>query len=353
MLKIPSLTDKNYPRLGTKRSRNKNKFVVYKSQKMKKVLFLSIFTLSCSGVLQAQEVSYRILTDDPDEIKPLSISLEPFYFDLYPKNMNMGYSVRADLLFLKRLELRADFRGAYLDFLIEDAGSGTYTAKNDPKKAMYMEAGASLFFTNKKKKVTTKLVLSSRTVGDYTYTRYIMVPATKRKMWGVRAGLSNNRLVTELTDGQQGYMEKIRESDGTRDTLVNGAFPMYNVTSLYAGLHWKSVINLVADTDYGKKRSARVNDFYLDLLFAPVVHMGAVKDATGNIYKLETDSKHIKRFGWRLGWVIRDPNRVWMTYKFEMGARPGITSTEGYGLKFDNSFLMFTFGINIPALKAK
>src|SRR5690606_23889849 len=147
---------------------------------MKEKITLVFFLLGLSLGLHAQKVNYRITKDDPNNIKPISISLEPFYADVYSTNMTLGFSLRADALILKRMEARGDFRRAYLDMSGGETNKSYPYPKNDAKPALYFEGGVSLFFTNRTKKVNTKLVLSQNTFGNYTFTRYIMIPATKR-----------------------------------------------------------------------------------------------------------------------------------------------------------------------------
>lgn len=316
---------------------------------MKPILFL--LGLAFGAHAMAQQVNYRILTDDPENVKAFSLSLEPFYCDLASTNIHLGYSIRADLLLLKRMEVRADFRRAYLDINGGETNTSDYYPKKGAKLALYGEAGASLFFVDKLKKTQAKLVLSSSSDGSYTYTKYIMIPATKRKMWGVRGGIYNNRVAFELSDPDSFFVMKA--SDGTESQAVDNTISMVNTTSLYAGLHWKSIVDVVASTDYGTRKVGSMVDFYIDFLFAPVVFFGDVKSPAGGEFSLKANSGHIKRMGWRAGWTYRHPNKVALSYKFEFGARPGFRSSEEFAFITERSFMMFTVGLNIPAIKKK
>lgn len=317
---------------------------------MKAILVFVFLTVGTCAM--AQQVNYRILSDDPENVKAFSLSLEPFYCDLYPLDLHMGYSVRADLLFLKRMELRADFRRAYLDINGQETNTTEYYPKNGAKFATYGEAGFSLFLTDKLRSTEVKLVLSSRSYGDYTFTRYIMVPATKRKMWGVRGGMYNNRVAYEMNGTDSFFVMK-----GTNDTetpAVDNTVTMVNTSCLYGGLHWKSIVDLVASTDYGTRKVGKMADFYIDFLFAPVVAFGDVRSPGGvSEFSLKAKPDNIKRMGWRAGWAYRHPNKVGMCYKLEFGARPGFRSSDKPKFLTERSFMMFTFGINIPAIKKK
>ncbi|MDX5321772.1 MAG: hypothetical protein LPK45_11580 [Bacteroidota bacterium] len=301
----------------------------------------------------AQQVNYRITSDDPKNVKAFSLSLEPFYCDLSGVDIHIGYSLRADLLILKRMEVRGDFRRAYVDINGGETKTQYFYPKNETKMASYFEAGASLFLSDRTQKVNTKLVLSSRTSGNYTYTKYIMIPATKRKMFGLRGGLYNNRVAFEV-DGNGQYFEL---KDGNGDTLAGGApdnaVSMYNTTSLYAGLHWKSIIDVVAQTDYGRKKVGGVSDFYIDVLLGSIVQFSDLMSTGGTIYSMNPDNDKVKRIGWRAGWIYRHPNKVGLTFKFEFGARPGFKSVDKISMDSERIFMMFTTGLNIPAGKKK
>ncbi len=314
---------------------------------MKPILFL--FGIVVGTHAMAQNVNYRILTDDPENVKAFSLSLEPFYCDLYRSDVHLGYSVRADLLFLKRMELRADFRRAYLDVTGKETIVSAYYPKNGAKMALFGEAGVSLFLVDKLKKTQAKLVLSSSSDGSYTYTKYIMIPATKRKMWGVRGGIYNNRVAFEM-DGTDSFFV-MKDNNGTETPAVNNTVTMFNATSLYGGLHWKSIVDVVASTDYGTRKVGKMVDFYIDFLFAPVVAFSDVKSPGGAEFGLKAKSDHVKRMGWRAGWVYRHPNKVGICYKFEFGARPGFRSADKMDFTSERSYMMFTIGVNIPAIK--
>lgn len=312
---------------------------------------LSFIFIALTTATMAQEVNYRIISDDPENIKAFSLSLEPMYCDLSGTNIHLGYSVRADLLILRRMELRADFRRAYLDINGQETDKSYYHPKNDAKMAIYGEAGVSLFLTDRLKKTNAKLVLSSRSDGSYTYTKYIMVPATKRKMWGVRGGIYNNRLAYEM-DGTDSFFV-MKDDQDNEVPATDNTVTMMNTTSLYGGLHWKSIVDLVATTDYGTRKAGGMVDFYIDFLFAPVVVFGDVKSPQDVEYALKAKSDHVKRMGWRAGWAYRHPNKVGISYKFEFGARPGFRSSKEMAFASERSYMLFTVGLNIPAFKKK
>lgn len=320
---------------------------------MKKLALFALTLLSLH--VGAQEVKYKILSDDPRHVKPFSLSLDPFYCDLGATDIHMGWQVRADLLFLKRLEFRAEYRRAYLDINESSGESGAYIPSKGVKPASHFEGGVSLFLFDKLKKTNTKLVLSSRTSGNYTYTKYIMIPATKRKMFGVRGGVYAYNVAMEIDGNKNGEFFTVKTEDGNTtlpEGAPDGAITMYTTGAVYGGLHWKSIIDVIARTDYGIRKVGGMSDFYIDVLFSPVVSFGNVRN-NGIDYTMEANKDKVKRFGWRAGWQMRHPNKVWFDYKFEFGARPGFKSTEKIGLDSERIYMMFGFGLNIPVGKRK
>ncbi|MBI1223288.1 MAG: hypothetical protein GC180_11845 [Bacteroidetes bacterium] len=318
-----------------------------------KRIALIIGLLFSTGVI-AQQVNYKILSDDPKNVKAFSLSLEPFYCDLSTIDIHMGWQVRADLLILKRMEVRGDFRKAYLDINGNNTGPSTDpTPVNGVKPAWYGEAGVSLFLFDKVRKTQTKLVLSQRTSGNYTYTKYIMIPAMKRKMFGIRGGIYNYRVAMEL-DSKNSAFFTMKSENGTivKNTADANTVSMYFTSSIYGGLHWKSIIDVVAQTDYGKKKVGAMSDFYIDVLFSPVVQFGNVTQSN-TTYSLDPNNDKLKRIGWRAGWQVRHPNKVWLSCKAEFGARPGFKSTDKIGFDSERIYMMFSVGINIPAGKKK
>jgi len=314
---------------------------------MKKLIFiLSLFT---AASVTAQKVNYKILSDDPKNVKAFSLSLEPFYADLSGPDIHLGYSVRADLLLFKRLEVRADYRKAYLDINGDETKTQYFYPKNDAKQATFGEAGVSLFLFDNIKKSRTKLVLSSATFGNVRVTNYIMIPAKKRTMFGVRGGLFVNNFAFEVDDN--GEFFEVKDPNDVITDAKDNTISMYTTSVIYGGLHSKSIIDVVAKTDYGTKKVGAMSDFYIDVLFAPIVNFGDLKSPDGTVHTIEAKKENVKRIGWRLGWAYRHPNKVALCYKLEMGARPGFRASEKITFNSERVFLMMTVGLNIPAGK--
>jgi len=298
------------------------------------------------NAVQAQQVRYKVLEDDPSDYKAVSLSLEPFYADIHSVNIAAGFSVRADALIMRRFEVRADFRRSYWDSKSGEEGKNLLSV-NGIKNQLFFEGGGSLFFTNKTRRKSLKVVLSSYTSGNYRHTKSIQVPAHVRSMWGIRGGFSYASTPVVLENDHTEYMQLLNK-DGVdvSDQEDLDALTMFNRSTVYAGLTWKTIKSLVVSTDYGTKSNKNAADFYIDFLFAPTVNVRNIVKDDGTEYSVKFEGDNMKRMGWRTGWAVRSPNAIGLTYKFEMGSRPGYRSKKG--ITFENAFMMFTVGLNIP-----
>jgi len=313
-----------------------------------KIKCLTLFLGCFFGTqIHAQNVKYRIISDDPYDIKPVSLSLEPLYMDLNLPNLAMGWSVRAEVLFLKRMELRASYRRSYFDLAKLDADG--LPAKKGIKNQWLGEASFAFFLTDRTKKKSMQVVLSQTSSGKYTYTRSISVPGTKRNMFGIRGGAYHMFNPMNLGSDQHGFYKLENEADASDVLEKENISSMYNTSSLFGGIQFKTIKNLFVTADgYGTRSHSSFNDFYIDVLFAPILGFQDVQHADGRIFKVNMESSHVKRIGWRCGWVMRRPESVWLSYKVELGARPGFATKRGLSLENETIYMMFTVGMNIP-----
>jgi len=93
-----------------------DKTYVLKYKQMKKIILL-ISSALIVNTLKSQSVSYDILEDNVQDIKRINIQIIPFYADIYSgvNFATLGASASAEVSILKRIELKGEFRMAYLD----------------------------------------------------------------------------------------------------------------------------------------------------------------------------------------------------------------------------------------------
>ena len=343
---------------------------------MNKVLFMiSLASIAYSS--QAQNVSYRIQENDVDDIKRVSIHINPFYTELNG-GVNfavLGASVGAEVAILKRIELKGEFRMAYLD---GNSGLGEVskvtgllhpTCNGGTKRSNYFEAGGAFYIFNWTKTRNLKVVLHSSSGGGYTYKESINVPGNRRRMFGPRGGLFIYNTGTQVgknarSDGQpspfiiKNSTDTMTVGDPTANNVdgsdVTYANTMVNSTVFYAGISLKSITNLIISADgYGTKKHQGVYDIYVDYLLCPYVSMKDVYTHGGQRWDVEHTSKGFKAGGWRFGVSYRSVNKFGFCYKFEVGERPGLYFGEKDKLIKGNVNALLSIGCNIPFSKKK
>ncbi len=302
------------------------------------IIFLGLIKLNSS----AQDVSYRILRDEPSKIAPLIIHADLFYADTWGTNVTLGYGIRLGYELKDKASFNFDWRTSYLD-----QNAKTYPGSG-LKNFQFWEVDGEYHFIDKEKSGSLKVVLSSSSSGSYTYTKYIMVPAHYRKVRALRFGIQHIRTPfkvqeSKLTAGSydiKGYSgNDIKEFEQWESTRS-----MMNITAINAGISVKNITNLLIQTGR-KKANAAINNVYLEYLYAPIISFSNVTTADAKEWELRSDK--LKRSGWRLGWCCKSSSRSAVGFKFEFGSRPGFYGSSK-GVTGANLFLMMNLGWTIP-----
>jgi hypothetical protein len=320
--------------------------------KAKHHLLAAALALVAAKNTGAQSVHYKVLYDNPYEIKKLHVHLDPFYMDLGAGNLTMGWGARGNFYVGRLGALNLDFRRAYFDMMEKAVGDGTTNAApvRGSKPYFYFEPGIDFNLMDKTRARSLKVTLSSSSYssGGYTYTdeKYIMVDGTQRKVFSLHGGIAfwhtmvdiGNATGTKNNDGTT-TSELFATSSSASDTLRAGHTLMSSVI-IAGGISTKSITNLAIACDWGNRGNSILSHFYADFLFAPVITMEDVK-YNNNIYKLNDGAR--KRTGWRLGWEYHKPNKTFMSEKIEFGSRPGMKGKGSWG----NAYLEMTVGFNL------
>lgn len=329
-----------------------------------------IYSLGLSALMfvavktSAQSVTYNYIKNNPYDIKNLSFAIDPLFVDFNGHNgYAFGWGARLEHMMGKTLLLNYDMKTGF--------GTKDYRKSNDNTRNYFnMEGGLGLIFVNKERNVNCKIVLSSSTSGNYRYTKYITVPAKSRLLVALRGGFVQytntlnykNLSDSLLTFNGKSYKEaKAAGSYVFTDTInkVNGQNAIVDqiggiaFTSIYGGIQFRTIRDLVLDVDgYGYRSNSRYSDFFIDVMFAPVLSIKDFKNTDGTKYDVKyTD---LSRLGWRLGWFWRKPKDQGFSAKFEFGSRPGFKSPVKTNIPVNktNLYASLTFGLYIP-LKVK
>lgn len=327
---------------------------------IKTTIFTAFSFLFFSKNMNSQSVNYKVSEDAP-YYHNLEVSLMPFYTDFAPKNnLSLGYGVNASLIYKKLATMHLYLERPYTagtDWGYHFATVGIFSSPtvNIIKKFLHLELGGTYHLSERTKTKNRKVVLSSHSGYKTTTTTYIMVPATVRKIIGVRGGIYNYH--TAITardngdiDGDLGIDAKgVISTDGTRfggaarlNPSPMPADPFFNTESatnmkvlgVYGGISSSSYHHLMIDTDgYGKKGGSRYLNFYADAMIAPV----RIDDFVGiDGKKYDVSGKgaqgfKTRPFGARLGYEYWMANKKVGYYaKTEIGFKPGLANSKFY-----------------------
>lgn len=323
-------------------------FVPVKPQKtivMNKIykLFIAAFAVFMFGApTQAQNISYKIVEDDPYNIKKLGIHLDPFWLEMWGHNLlTMGFGTRLDFHVGRLGSLHLDFRRSYFESNAGDVGfqRTNWIPENGFKKYMYIEPQIAINLSDRTRTEDLNVTLSSSSssYGGYTFTSstFIPVPGSVRKIVALHGGFYSltSTYNTELFNENKAGM--LKDSMIYATTTINGKdstvfLPVGtygNLTTmvLEVGFSFKTIKNLWLNADgYGQRGHTGYTDFYIDFLFAPVIKLSDMKyaDVDANVWKVDSDAK--RRIGWMVGWASKKPLRSNFSYKYEFGQRPGL-----------------------------
>lgn len=310
----------------------------------------------------AQMTSYTKISDDPHNYKPTAAYVDLFNADTY-LDANIGYGLKVETVVLKRLMPWIQYKYSYLDIATHHVVSGYPTKEGGLKKQMILDLGGAFFLADKEKKKSLKVVLSSFSGGGYTHTRYMMVPGTIRRMFGVEGGIYYNRKALEFDDdshsmytyktptGQEVPIEGVGTSSGNPQPAGESYKPlsMTNVVSMYGGLRMRKVTSLFISVNGRTKNNAKVSDLYFDLMLAPVVPIADVVDISGAKWGIEAKKGSIRHLGWRVGYSARGVKTLGMQYNFEFGQKPGPMLSKSF--LSNGTYISMGFGVSLAFKK--
>lgn len=325
---------------------------------MKKyTIILSVIITLVKLELEAQtayensgSLNYNVITNDPDNLKPVIIGFNPLVADVWSTNSYMGIGAFIHVNILKYGSINIDWKKAYFDMV------------KNTKNHRGLEFGFAYNLFSFKNNKDLQVVLSSELTFSQTRrtssTTYIIVPGTAKKTLQLRGGLTNFKTATDNMEVGGGFNFSL----DTNYRVLNWQSPLkYNY--LYSGISWHTINNLVIQHS-GNNLASNCNDynFFFDILYAPFNL--ELNNAKGNVrlpnsgyqtvdineITLKPENE-IKKTGWRLGWEARKNNIMGaFTYKVEFGVRPGLTNSKK-GLLSANSYMLLSAGFTFPAGK--
>lgn len=286
---------------------------------MKKILISLALLGSCATVLKAQDnnVQYKVTRDDPKDILNLWVYIDPFQIDAPLQNI-LGLSFNTGIhsvgLIHDRFGYDAQFRIGTLTM---------YKLTGGADRAMQLELGGMYKLgdrtaTHQNTKVILDISKSTNSSGqEVETTKFIRIPAQRRKMTHVRGGL---------------YLKKNPFVDDESD--VEGDL---TCVGLYAGISRMTVHNIWINTNTdGQASRSGILRFYADAIFCPVRTLRPI----GGGEAMANPGQYLKSpFGFRVGfWGMPCEDRANKKKKaFMVGVEAGFRP--GDGLYFSGSFM--------------
>jgi len=319
---------------------------VKKNKKMKKLIKLSLSTILFSNVLNAQNISYEIIKDNPKffvHVKGGAL----YDSEFSPNNNRSAYFFQGSVNLGERITLSGEYLNAYKkwDRVKENA-------VNVVDKSLQNFTGRGTFFfqvKDQKEDTRVSLKMTSSRSGNYVITdeTFIMAPARTINKVGVT--------------GSAGYYRNSFIDNHKRDTIFtildansNAVNSLNYGTTLSgmrfsAGLHVAITKNFIIKAQnnqtgeyYGKKSVRNKTELIAEALYMPVVGYNESLTATvengGGAYTI-SEKPNIKNLGWRLLVDSYTTGPLGLGLRLEFGARPGFVYNIHSSGKLKNMYL--------------
>lgn len=236
----------------------------------------------------------------------------------------------------KRLGYNTVYRRNYLKNLFTPNDN---LANPDAKETgNYFEAGLDLFLTDRVKKGSSELrvVTSSATYGNYTYTRSFRAYVDKRTQFGLHGGIYyfNRSLFTGTTEDP--VLELTDTKTGTKAPTTTNYTINSNNPALFAGLVFKKVRKATIHSGGWKYYRHMARRIYMDVLLGQTSY----KNVTINTTTYEVKAIQSSPVGYRLGF---EWDQMGVVTGLELGYRPGVNLTAMPGFNYFQ--LNFSFNL--------
>lgn len=307
---------------------------------MKKII-LPILLIAASA-LNAQEVNYTKVLDDPSKHPWLSINLELFQMDVGFRNLD-GLSFNTGLWgyvepVYGKLGINYTLRKSYIT--LAKLGNPNYPGNTE------IDLGGYLIYNTKQRTRTTKIVLKvesgkNKSGDEITTTTFIKIPAEVKIMNGFRGGINHK-------SGPMGF-----EIDGlfAKDVKIDMQTKISS-QAIYAGIFSRKIRNVVIkDPVYGRSFHSLGREFYFDGLFFVSNRFSSLdKGRKPNIIKGGINvSDTVKNntaqgfLGFRAGYKMYQ-----VAPKSEIGKKFGMAAGGEFGYRpYQGWFITATLGITI------
>jgi len=300
-------------------------------------------------VLLNDTFNFVQLRNDPMNASNLSLKINPFYFELYGINSNLGYDASIRYRIQNKFAIGAEYRGSYFESVekesIDQVGSfgGPATGSTNYQN---FSLNAEYYFN-------TKLDTNVENVRIGRFRGFLLterVTALYELQYGLRLGwqyfqtyISGNQIPFSgyyINDPNKTIISFGNEPMGTmmEENIINIG---YSITSRHD--------LLISNHTLGKSKVMGESSLYGDILFAPAISytnviMPNYEYLSGEKYTDFNVNSGIpkSRFGARVGFDYADLSVYGLTFGLETGFRPGPSLTSGFYFMGKFGFILNT-----------
>lgn len=309
---------------------------------MKKAVLSLIVCGTLMNTLQAQNVVYKVISDDPYDISNLNIKIIPYHFDFWGGQLYTSHGLRADATIINKFTAETDLRFGLKNYNQQGIfTTPNYLTTDKPFRYFNVYFGLQYFLFDYSYKGTSKVVFDRTYSGLYEVEKYTEIKHKKRMLMKLRAGINLQNLPNQIISPTGYRIQSKADPNQEYPVTFNGVtinntnysiygFNAMNLFMFNFGFGLRPISNLDVAFEYPvstKKNTYRFIDYYIDVLYAPgasFVDLTSVPDNQN--YKII--SEEFSNFGFRVGLISEVGSFFNINYGaiFEAGVRPQVTN---------------------------
>ena len=293
--------------------------------------------------------SFTQLRNDPANASNLTLLLDPFYFELYGLNPNLGYAASLRYRWQNKLALKLSYRGSYYES-VEKESVGQPGSFGGPATGVStlqsIDLNGDYYFNSQ---IDTNV--ESVNIGIFRgFAFNERVNALFQLQYGLRLGV---QYFQTFVSGDQIPFSGYFENDPAKKVINFGLEQLgtmmeENIINIGASITGRHDL-LITNHTLGQSKVMNETYLYGDILFAPAMAYTNVILTNYQYISREqytdfvvTNNITKSRFGFRIGFDYCDLSRAGLSFSMEAGIRPGPSSDTGL-------YVMGKFGVALNA----
>lgn len=278
---------------------------------------------------KAKTLTYEELYDNPYDINKLFIHLQPFYGEFSALNTMAGVGFEVQYYLKNLLDFKGSARIPYArrTDLVRNSANKNSTVDNNVKGYASYEISGTYHIIDKEVDTETKFILySKRYKGDKwasTVPLHTIIPTKVRRIYGARLGGFFHKTGVYYNDLMDHQNVWITDGEGNPIDENESIYGNLGVNGLFIGGSYTIIKNVAVQPDkiYGTLVSDLIFTTYLDIMYAPSIHLS---DIFNEDLTYSSDPIQKKGFGFRIGMDGKFNRKFGWGYGAELGSRPGL-----------------------------